>query len=650
MPALLLALMLGWGLAAAPAMALPAMEQPVAESSEPGTPGGTSGIDERFWLPQDLLPPELPWDGRSQRWKVGSEDPWVTPAERDQLLVTPDYDDSVAYLERLAAASPQIQLLPIGKTPQGRTLWLAVVSAEGLSSPGELAASGKPILLAHGGIHSGEVDGKDAGLMLLRDLTVAAERSGAGALLERAHLLFIPVLNPDGHERSGPYHRVNQRGPEEMGWRTNALNLNLNRDFAKLDTAEVRALVEVVNEWKPDLYLDLHVTDGADYQYDITYGANGPHGWSPGGATWIQQVLEPALAEDLESEGHIPGRLVFLVDKADPSRGNFGWTAGPRFSNGYGDARHLPTVLVENHSLKPYPQRVLGTYVLLRTSLRVLGEEGLALRQATAEDRRELRDPLPLGFQQASDWAPVAEDFLGVESRVELSPITGRPEVRYTGRPVTLSVPLLDTTEPSLSVARPAAYWIPPQWGEVAERLRAHGVELERVAEDRWVTGTRYRLLDPQLDSDVFEGRMRVSASVEGEAARALLPAGSWRVATDQPLGTLAMLLLEPQAADSFFQWGFFHSVLQRTEYIESYVVEPLARRMLEADEALAEEFQQRLRSDAEFAADPRARLDFFYRRTPYYDAQFQVYPILREEPEGSRSEESASGSSSPAS
>lgn len=574
------------------------------------------------------LPPLLPWDGASRSLMAEKDDPWITPAEVTDLVATPDYATTLAWLQRLVAASPKLQWVNLGASPEGRSLIMVVASAGGAASAAELHASGKPVLLAHGGIHSGEIDGKDAGLMLLRDLTVGGSQS---SLLEHASLLFIPVLNPDGHERSSPYGRVNQRGPEQMGWRTNARNLNLNRDFAKLDTEEVRTLVGVLEEWRPDLYLDLHVTDGADYQYDITFGHNGAHGHSPAIARWLDHRLTPMLNQELQAAGHIPGPLVFLADSSDPSRGNLGWTAGPRFSNGYGDARHLATVLVENHSLKPYHQRVLGTYVLMAAALEALGEHGEELRTATAEDRRSRRDPVPLGWTVDPQKEHPTVRFLGVESRTSLSPISGTLRLDYTGEPVTLEIPYLLADKPVAEVQRPKAYWIPAAWSEVIRRLELHGIEMERLDEPREVAVKMYRLLDPQLDDMPFEGHVRVSAATRLEDRTEVFAPGSVRIPTDQPLGDLAILLLEPASSDSFFQWGFFHSILQRTEYMEGYVVEPLAERMLAENPQLEEEFRQALLSDPELAGDPRARLRWFYARTPYFDARWRLYPVARE-------------------
>ncbi len=233
-------------------------------------------------------------------------------------------------------------------------------------------------------------------MMLLRDLTVAGRRKD---LLEKVDLLFIPLVNPDGHERSSAYNRINQRGPEIMGWRTNGRNLNLNRDYGKLDSAEIRAIVRVIEEWQPDLYVDVHVTDGADYQYDVTYGFNNRNAQSPSIAAWLSNVLTPRVNRALEEKGHLPGPLIFTVSD-DIKQGLLGGNAGLRFSNGYGDARHLPTILVENHSLKPFRQRVLGTYVLLESMMQLLGEQGIELRREAGKDQVLRREAVPLTWKR----------------------------------------------------------------------------------------------------------------------------------------------------------------------------------------------------------------------------------------------------------
>jgi hypothetical protein len=596
---------------------------PVGAQVATGMPGAVSAAP---------LPPALPWDGRSRRYALGPDDAWVTPTERSGFRHTPSYQATVDWLGRLAAHSPDLDLVSIGRSAQGRDIWM-VVAARGVeATPGALIASGRPTLLVHGGIHAGEIDGKDAGMMLLRDLTVNPRHP---RLLDRVNLLFVPVLNVDGHERASRYSRMNQRGPEVPGWRTNARNLNLNRDFTKLETEGVRALVEVMNGWQPDLYLDIHVTDGADYQYDITYGFNGPHAWSPATAGWLRDVYSPAIDDWLRSDGHVPGPLLLDVDGGDLRTGVVEWTASPRYSHAYGDARHLASILVENHSLKPFEQRVLGTYSLLLGTMRLLGEQFDGLRRASRADATASASEVPLAFEPGPAYA---SDLLGVSHDYQASPVTGRPTLRWTGRPQDIDARITPMSQVSASVRRPASYFIPREWAPVAEKLRAHGIVVSTVASPTRVRVERYRLPEAGAASEGtgggegwFEGRMRIdSGQVLAEPEELELQPGDFVVQTDQRLGTLAVLLLEPASPDSLFQWGYMMEILQRTEYFEEYVMEPLAQQMLAEDPELADAFEAQLLRDEAFAGSARDRLEWFYRRTAYFDPQYRRYPIVR--------------------
>jgi hypothetical protein len=575
----------------------------------------------------EFLPPDQPWNEATRDLMVPADDPWATPFEVSGGVDSPTYDETVAWLRKLVAASPKLRMTSLGKSPQGRDVWLVIASATGASTPEELRQTGKPVLFAQAGIHPGEIDGKDAGMMLLRDMTVGGSESD---LLGRASFLFIPILSVDGHERRSPYGRINQRGPENTGWRTNARNLNLNRDYAKLDIPEMRHLIAALERWQPDLYLDLHVTDGEDYRYDVTFGWTGPHGWSPSIARWLDGTFRPAVSAALEARGHVPGPLIFGVDRLDIRKGIADWTAPPRFSNGYGDARHLPTVLVENHSLKRFDRRVLGTYVFLEGCLDLLGREAGNLRRAVAEDRARHPEELPLAFGPPQT-PPETLEFLGVEHRVAPSSVSGGLAVEWLGTPVTFDAPLIAFTEPTATASRPRAYWIPPSWSDVIGRLRLHGVRMEETSDWREVEVEMYRLTGPELADMPFEGHVQVTATPVAETRTERFPPGSVRIPTDQPLGDLAMLLLEPASPDSFFQWGFFHAVLSRTEYVEGYVMEKMATRMLEEDEELRSRFLERLATDDEFRADPQARLMWFYEQTPYYDQRYLLYPVARE-------------------
>jgi murein tripeptide amidase MpaA len=583
---------------------------------------------------ESLLPPTQNWSGKSEMLIAGEDDPWITPAERTGLSATPGYDETMVWLHKLVAAAPELKLVSIGKSLQGRDFWMVIASADQAFSAEAMRATGKPTLIAHSGIHSGEIDGKDAGLMLLRDMTVAGKRR---ELLAKTNFLFIPILNVDGHERRSPYNRVNQRGPAQMGWRTNARNQNLNRDFTKLDTEGVRALIRVFRQWKPDLYLDLHVTDGADYQYDITFGGNGRNGWSPAIGNWIEDSYRPAVSAVLSENGHEPGGLIFAANGMDMQDGFLIWSGNPRFSSGYGDAIHLPTILVENHSLKPYKRRVLGTYVLLAETLDFLGREKNSLRRATLADQQRRPETIPLGFKRNENQVLESVPFKGISSEHYRGEVSGRDVVRWTGKPVNESIPRVFIAEPTVVADIPAAYVIPVVWSDIVERIAMHGIKVQQLAEPLTTRAEVYHLPDAKIAAPAdwtpnpFEGHIRIDP---GEPVKQVVettfPAGSYRISTDQPLGELLVLMLEPQAPDSFLQWGFFLEIFTRTEYAEAYVLEPLAQKMLENDAELKTRFEQKLASDEAFAASQQQRLLWFYKQTPFYDREYLLYPVAR--------------------
>ena len=576
--------------------------------------------------PQDFLPPAPTWHGASEALIAKPDNPWITPAEKTGLTDTPNYADTIACLQKFADASPLLKLVVFGQTAQGRDLYVVVASKEGAETGADLANNKRPTLLAQAGIHAGEIDGKDAGLMLLRDIAFG----GKDALLDGANLLFVPIFNADGHERISGWNRPNQRGPFHQGWRTTAQNLNLNRDYVKADSPEMRAMLGLLTDYEPELYLDLHVTDGIDYQYDITFGYNSySHGFtlSPKVAGWLDDHFQAPVTDALSAQGHIPGPLVFASNNRDLTEGIFDGIATPRFSNGYGDARHIATVLVENHSLKPYKQRVLGTYVLLEASLKALAAHGKELREAIQADSADRPGQFGSNFGQPGNAVEMA--FAGIAYDDYVSPASGIKEVRWLGTP--RNYPHLKVTldREGIRLHRPQAYYVPVTRPDIIERLKFHGIQVEEIAEGKSVKVTMARLVDPKSAPEPFEGHFGLTfKGVQWEEHTEFFPAGSVRISTDQPLGNLAMIMLEPESADSFLAWGFFPEILQRTEYIEGYVVAPMAEKMLAEDPQLKAEFETKLAADGKFAQDPTARLQWFYARSKFYDDRYLLYPV----------------------
>lgn len=598
-------------LALALALGAPAMAQTAGPATQP-------------W-DGETLPPAPAWRGKSERLVVKPNDPWITPSERTGLTGTPNYAETLAFLARMDEASPLIRVESFGKTAQGRDLPVVFVSKDG-----ERFDPAKPVLLFQAGIHAGEIDGKDAGLMLLRDIAF----KGKDRLLDRVNLVFVPMFNADGHERTGAYSRPNQRGPVSQGWRTTGQNLNLNRDYSKADSPEMRAMIGLIQRVKPDLYLDLHVTDGIDYQYDITFGYaayEGRYARSPEIGKWLEGAYDRTVTAGLKASGHIPGPLIFAVDDRNLSLGLAATASTPRFSTGYGDAIGLATVLVENHSLKPYRQRVLGTYVLLEQSIKALAEHGAELRAATAADHARRDAQLTVGWVNPNA-ATGERAFLPIDHSMYASPASGRTEVRWSGKPgKPIRLPVF-YSNPGPTVARPDAYWVPATKPDVIALLRLHGVRMEVIDQPRTVSVEMIRLKDAKPAGAAIEGRVRMNTAVASRERRnEVYPAGSVRVPTDQPLGVFAMLLLEPQSDESLVGWGFFNEITQRTEYIEGYAIAPMAERMLAANPALKAEFEAKLAADPAFAADPEARLSWFYARTPFFDDRWLLYPVGRE-------------------
>ncbi|WP_053911650.1 M14 family metallopeptidase [Pseudoalteromonas sp. SW0106-04] len=570
------------------------------------------------------LPKLIPWQGQSEAL-MQQQGVLTTAFEHSGGMISPDYQATMAYLKRLQQANPtQFSLVKIGQSDAGRDINMLVASEQGNNSAAHIANSDKPTLLIQAGIHSGEIDGKDAGFMLLRDIATGKRLD----ILKSVNLLFIPILNVDGHERASAYNRINQRGPAVMGFRTNGQNLNLNRDFTKLDTPGVRALAGVVNQYQPSLYLDIHVTDGADYQYDITYGyAPTFASATPKVTAAMDQWIAPVIDQKLEEMGHIPGPLVFVMDKMDFAKGLAGWVAGPRYSNGWGELRHLPTILVENHSLKPYKQRVLGTYVLIDGAITALTRHGDDISAAVAQSKAQQQERLVVERSYAKEPDTIA--FKGIAYDYYESTATGAKEVRYLGKPKHYdALPIFWQKEVKTEVDVPKAFYIPRQYTDVIATLKMQGVEIEAVTADIELPLAQARIINHQFAQAPFEGRFRVSAEFDYSTAKTPVNKQWLKVSTKQPLGLLATHMLHPEAPDSLFQWGFFHSIFQRTEYVENYALAPYAQQMLESNPDIAERYNAKL-EDEDFANDNDARRAWLYAQTPYYDQHYLHYPIL---------------------
>ena len=580
---------------------------------------------------------------------VAQSPDWRTPAEAADYRTTPDYAQTLTYLDRIVAAAPsQVKIEDFGKTGEGRPLKLVIASKDGIFDPAAIHASGRVILLIQNSIHAGEMDGKDACLALLRDMVVTKAKA---ALLDHAVFVFIPIYNIDGHERRSPYNRINQNGPELIGWRGNGTNLNLNRDYMKADSPEARAFLKMFNRWLPDFFVDDHVTDGADFQYDVTFTIDAGPDVAPGTAKWIRESVTPELARQVDAAGHVTSpTYITLMDDSDPAKGLGFNDNPPRFSTGQMIVENRPGMLVELHMLKDYRTRVTGNYELLRALLEVMNRDAAKLialnAEADAEAAKLGAHPLdnakfPLRLEWNGETTPFL--FRGYMYTRELSAVSGTIWINYSHDPWNATVPIATGLKIAAATTPPAAYIIPGAWTHVIEVLQAHGVAMKRTTADWTGQVERYRCGGMEWQGPPFEGRHPIMAG-EGSGAEpgkfghcalttetATYPAGSVVVELNQRLSKVAIHWLEPEAPDSALRWGFFDSIFEQKEYGEGYVMEKVARAMMAKDPALKAEFEQRVMSDARFAASPEARLEFFYERSPYFEAnRVGVYPVGR--------------------
>ncbi len=564
---------------------------------------------------------------------ASADDALLTTAEKTGFARTGRYDE----VDRLCHAYERhfpgrARCTSFGTTPEGRPMWVLVASADGLLDPAANRARARPVVFAQGGIHAGEMDGKDAGFVALR----AWLSAGKGGPLARATTVFVPVFNADGHERFGPNHRPNQRGPEAMGWRVTSENLNLNRDYTKADAPEMRALLALLRAWDPIVYLDLHVTDGAKFQHDTSIMVNPSVAPATDPLRGEGAALSDLLQDKLTALGHLP--LPFYAEfrvHDDPTSGFARALSLPRYSEAYWAWRNRIGVLVEAHSWKPYGERVRGMVDVLDILLAAAGERGArwlaAAREADAEGARVAGKDVVLAWQEGAG-DPKTFRFLGYAWKKVPSEAAGRPVVRYDeSKPEAWDVPLWTEVRPEASARAPkAGYVVPlPFVPILRERLAAQGLVVREVKRSRrGLPVETFRADSMSFEPGSFEGRQRLAVTGSWRAATEDVEAGSLFVPVAQPSGPFVVELFEPAAPDSFLAWGFFNAAFERKEYIEDYVIAEAAEAMLR-DPAIRAEFEAKL-ADPAFAKDSRARLDFFYRKHPSYDARYGLYPVYR--------------------
>jgi hypothetical protein len=556
---------------------------------------------------------------------------WLTHFEKSNQLESPDYENTLKYFQKFVDTSPCVKIKTIGLTPQGRELKVIIVSKDKAFTPEQVKKTGKAIVLIQNGIHPGEVEGKDACMLLLREILITKEKQ---SLLDNTILLIIPVLNIDGHERISAFNRPNQNGPKKMGWRTNALNLNLNRDYLKADSPEIRSFLKLFNDWLPDFMIDNHTTNGADYQYHVTYGIETHQNIDRDLISWIDKKYLPHLLDKVENDGFVIGP--YMEFKAGTiESGIVDLPAPPRLSHGYCATQNRVCLLVETHSLKPFANRVFSTKSMMEHSISFVNENHKELislnKQADKETIKyylSAKKKFPLVLKGNGKFDKYI--FKGFEWYDEYSDLTGTTVRKYTNKPMEIEIPIFNKANSEKKVNVPVAYLIPQQFSEVIDVIKAHQIKYNVLKSTKTVKVEKYKFEDVRFAPAPYEGRQLPSFKCNSFIENVVIEAGTFIVYTNQRLLRVIVNLLEPEAPDSFVNWSFFNAFFERKEYAEAYVMEPYAKQMMKDDPLLRAEFYKRLNEDESFRNNGGERLDFFYKHSPFYDKGENVYPILR--------------------
>jgi len=483
---------------------------------------------------------------------------FITFYEKSGFVSTPRYEETIDFCRKLDQATPILKYTTFGKSPQGRDLPLLIADRNGNFTPEAVRKSGNAVLLIEACIHAGESDGKDAGLMLLRDLAIHKNNL---QLLDHVTILFIPILNTDGHERFGAYNRINQNGPEEMGWRTTAQNLNLNRDFLKADAPEMQAWLTLYNAWLPEFFVDCHVTDGADFQYTMTYALETKGNMEKDLSVWTESICEPYLVNEMKKSGFPVFPYVQFRNWHDPRSGLTLGVAPPMLSQGYTAVQNRPGLLIETHMLKPYKARVTSTYTMLFHTLEILSKEYKTLQKLEAQadaytaSEQFRKEPFPVNFTESfADSTQI--EFLGFEYTIDTSDLTGGLWFKYDNqKPTIWQLTIFPNCRADKFVSLPEAYLIPPQFAAIIERLQLHNVKMTAIKHEVSCNVKSSRFSNIEWQQRSYEGHHKLTYELTDTFEQRTFPAGTMLVDMNQRTARVIAHLLEPASPDSYAAW-----------------------------------------------------------------------------------------------
>jgi hypothetical protein len=551
----------------------------------------------------------------------------TTKFEQSKGTQTPGYFEIIEWWKKLDEKSGKVKLLTMGMTDAGYPLHLVIVSNNGDYNFENIRKKNKRIILINNGIHPGEPDGVDASMLLARDIVINKYK-----IADNVVLAFIPIYNIGGCLNRSANYRVDQNGPDEFGSRGNSQNLDLNRDFIKCDSKDARAFTAIFHRLDPDVFVDNHVSNGADYQHVMTLLTTQHNKLGGVMGDFLNKVFEPALYSSMKTKGF---DLVPYVNVWNDIPDN-GWPEywdGPRYASGYAALWHTFSFVPETHMLKPFDQRVKATYSLMQCFIE--------FTTANSDKIRDLRNQTKLSMQTAAEfpfsWALDKSQFKevqykGFESGRKPSEISGLPRLYYDrAKPYEKTIKIFNYYAVKNTIRKPKAYIIPQGWWKVVELLQLNKINLWQLKKDTTIDVEVYKIEDYKSSSRQYEmHHLNTEVKTSSTLQSVLFKKGDWYIPMNQIANRFLIETLEPQAEDSYFAWNYFDAILGQKEGYSAYAFEDIAADFLKNNPALRTKLEQRRTSDTAFAKDGRSQLNFVYQNSPWFEPDYLRYPVYR--------------------
>jgi hypothetical protein len=551
----------------------------------------------------------------------------TTRYEQSNGKETPTYQEIIAWWQALDKRFAEVSMLTMGPTDAGFPLHLVIVSKDKDTNLASLRKKNKRIILINNGIHPGEPDGIDASMLLVRDFL-----SGKQQLPANVVLAIIPVYNIGGCLNRSEYYRVDQEGPSAFGSRGNSQNLDLNRDFIKCDSKEARSFAQIFHTCDPDVFVDNHVSNGADYQHIMTLLTTQHNKLGGAMGEFLQKNFEPSLYKQMQEKGY---DLVPYVDFAGktPEQGLSAYFDGPRYSSGFATLWHTFAFVPETHMLKSYPQRVASTYALLQCFIDFTSgnsEQIKSLREQTKK-ATAAQSSFPIAWE-ADKQVSVPVTYKGFESGIKPSDVSGLPRLFYDrSKTWTKQIPYFHQYNEKTRVQKPVAYIIPQGWWKVIDLLKTNNIIMRRLTKDSTIEVEAYRIESYVSSPRPYESHhintdVKISSSMISKTFRK----GDYYIPLNQMGNRFLIEVLEPHAPDSYFAWNFFDAILVQKEGFSSYAFEDKAAGYLRQHPELKTKLDEKKAADTAFAKSAHAQLDFIFKNSPYYEPGHMQYPVFR--------------------